>query len=234
LPYALRAFRRVKPKLKKGSNARKRTITLEEYFKILKHASPLLQLVLPVALNTGMRTGEIKKLRWSYVYLEEGFIRLPAKVTKEKRTKNIPINHHVREVLNGVKQPVRLVTHDHHDFVFSYEGKPLSVVTGFKATLKIACRRAKVPYGRKVTNGLTFHDIRRTVKTFMTEAGIDKAHRDVILGHTLEGMDVYYIAPTEETLKNVMEKYTNWLDEKIKCYLESVDQSVDKKASQYQ
>jgi hypothetical protein len=37
------------------------------------------------------------------------------------------------------------------------------------------------------------HDLRRTVKINMLEAGADKTYRDLILGHSLEGMDRHYI-----------------------------------------
>jgi hypothetical protein len=61
----------------------------------------------------------------------------------------------------------------------------------------------------------------------MLNAGVDKAHRDLILGHSLEGMDIHYIAPDEDTLTQAMEKYTRWLDDQIGHGLASVDPSVD-------
>ena len=54
-------------------------------------------------------------------------------------------------------------------------------------------------------------------------------HRDLILGHSLRGMDVHYIAPDEDSLKLAMEKYTKWLDDQIAHSLASVDQIVDQK-----
>ena len=75
---------------------------------------------------------------------------------------------------------------------------------------------AKVPYGRKVEGGATFHDIRRTVKTNMFYAGVDKVYRDLILGHSLKGMDVHYLSPSEEALRKAMDKYADWIDEKVK------------------
>ena len=39
------------------------------------------------------------------------------------------------------------------------------------------------------------HDFRRTVKTNMLEAGVDKTYRELILGHSMEGMDRHYIKP---------------------------------------
>jgi len=57
----------------------------------------------------------------------------------------------------------------------------------------------------------------------MLNAGVDKVHRDLILGHSLKGMDIHYMAPDEDTLKEAMEKYTRWIDDQIA----NVDQSVD-------
>jgi hypothetical protein len=55
----------------------------------------------------------------------------------------------------------------------------------------------------------------RTVKTNMLAAGIDKAHRDVILGHSLQGMDVHYLVPSEESLRGAMDRYRRSLDNEI-------------------
>ena len=145
------------------------------------------------------------------------FIRLPAEVTKEKRGKNIPINYHAKRALDALPRALK------HDFVLTYQGKPLISKGGFQVVLKKTCTKAGLPYGRKTPDGLTFHDIRRTVKTNMLNAGIDKSHRDIILGHTLQGMDIYYLSPNEDILKQAMDQYTRWIDDQIA----NVDQSVD-------
>jgi hypothetical protein len=59
------------------------------------------------------------------------------------------------------------------------------------------------------------HDIRCTVKTNMLAAEVDKTYRDLILGHSLQGMDVHYIQPGEEALKQAMARYTAWLGEQL-------------------
>lgn len=216
---ALKAFRKVKRKLKKGSNARKRILTSDEYLRLIDNALPHLRPILITAYNTGMRAGELRLLKWSYIDRKEGFIRLPAKVTKEKRAKSIPINHHVARILDSITHALL------HDFVFTYRGRCISHKGGLKKSFATSCRKANIPCGRKVENGFIFHDIRRTVKTNMLNAGVDKVHRDVILGHSIEGMDVHYLAPSEDTLRDAMVRYTEWLD----CELDSasVDQAVD-------
>ena len=61
----------------------------------------------------------------------------------------------------------------------------------------------------------------------MVSAGVDPAHRDKIMGHSLQGMDAHYIAPNDDTLMLAMEKYTDWLDDQIAHSLANVDQNVD-------
>ncbi|MFC1819895.1 site-specific integrase [Thermodesulfobacteriota bacterium] len=127
------------------------------------------------AFNTGMRKGEIRKLRWKFIDEEKMFIRLPPGITKESNYKNIPINKNVEEVLKSIPR------YENHDFIFTYNGNPITRRDGLKKSFMTACKKAGIPYGRKTLNGITFHDIRRTVKTYMLKAGVDKVYRDLIL-----------------------------------------------------
>ncbi len=207
--HALKAFRKIKRKLKRGANARERTINFEEYIKLIEKTASHFKPVLIIAFNTGMRSGELQKLKWSYIDKEKSFIRLPPEVTKERKAKDIPINHNVKDALDSLPRALM------HDFVFTYKGRPLSHINGFVSPFKTACDRAGLPYGRNTKDGITFHDTRRTVKTNMVAAGVDPVYRDLILGHSLQGMDMHYLAPSEDTLKEAMSKYTAWIDEKL-------------------
>jgi integrase len=201
----VKAFRRVKPLALRGSNARKRTITIGEYISLLEAAPAFLKGMVILAMNTGMRPGELRQLRWSYIDRVNGFIRLPAAATKEGHDKTIPINHHVKAVLDGTLRHLGL------DFVFANGGQPIQGPKAVSEALKGACVRAGVAYGRKALGGMTMHDIRRTVKTNMLAAGVDKTYRDLILGHALQGMDRHYIKPSEDALTQAMAVYTAWL-----------------------
>ena len=74
---------------------------------------------------------------------------------------------------------------------------------------------AGITYGMNEKDGVIFRDIRRTFKTDMLNAGVDKTHRDMIMGHSLQGMDKHYLVAMEESLIAAMDRYTNWSDEKI-------------------
>ncbi|UCF83345.1 MAG: site-specific integrase, partial [Desulfobacteraceae bacterium] len=217
--HTVKAFRKIKRKLKKGSNARKRVIDRSEYLKLNNAAASHLKPIIIVAYNTGMRRGELRKLQWSHVDRKNMFLRLPKEITKEGKDKIIPINYHVNVTLDNIPRALN------HDFVFTYKGQPISHKDSLKKSFKTACDDAGIPHGTKTPNGITFHDIRRTVKTNMLTAGVDKAHRDMILGHSLEGMD--YLIPTEDSLKEAMDRYTKWLDGQLAEVLN--DQEIEGK-----
>lgn len=202
----LKAFRRIKKLLKAGSNVRDQLVSLEQYTKLIENASAHYQPVLTIAIHTGMRMGEIKNLKWSYIEKKDLMIRLPKEVVKEGKPKSIPINHHVKTVLDALPHAL------HHDFVITYRGMPMNGKSSLKKQFPEICRKANIPYGRKVKGGITFHDIRRTFKTNMVTAGVDKVYRDAILGHMLTGMDAHYIVLTDSVLRKSMDRYTIWFD----------------------
>ena len=61
-------------------------------------------------INNGMRPGELRRLRLSYIDRPGGFIRIPADATKERHEKAILINHHAKAVRDDQMR------HLHHDY----------------------------------------------------------------------------------------------------------------------
>jgi integrase len=215
----VKAFRKVKNRLVAGSNARGRTLTLDEYQRLVEAAADHLRPIIITGYFTGMRQGELLQLKRSHIGRDYQMIRFPLGLTKEGKMKgipedsplrkNIPINHHVKAAL----KTIFLSKVVHADFVFTYQGKPIGAK--IRNAFKGACQRAGIPYGTKLENGVRFHDIRTTVKTNMLRAGIDKVLRDTILGHSLKGMDAYYLKPSDEDLQEAMDKFTEWFDTQL-------------------
>ncbi len=216
----LKAFLRVKNVSTKAERTRTRKATIEEYLKLVDEATPHLKGMLIVAFNTGMRPGEIRGLKWSYIDRKSMFIRLPAEITKGKAPREIPINHHVKAVLDSVPRAIN------HAFVFTYKGKPVKSRSNQGSAFHGACQRAGIPYGRKPENGLIMQDFRRTFKTNMLKAGIDGIYRDKIVGHSLKGMDAHYIVPDEDDLRNAMDIFTEWVDLEIATVNQTVNQNT--------
>lgn len=221
----LKAFMAIKRKLSKGDNARTEKLTVYQYLKLKETAAEHLKPFIVVAFNTGMRLGEIRTLEWKDVDRKSGFVRLPKEKTKTKNGRTIPINEHLEAVLASAKKVQAL--HPKHDFVFTYKGNPIGFTFdeegklveggrgGLKRSIQTAYKNAEIPYGMGTPGGQRFHDIRRSVKTFMVSAGVDKVYRDTIMGHSLKGMDVHYTVPSDEDLKGAMKLYTDWLNREI-------------------
>lgn len=198
----IKAFRKTKRLLEKGSNVRKTTVGIMQYLKLLKFASPHYKAVLTIAFNTGMRLGEIRQIRWPHIDWTKMMIRLPKEVTKEGRAKDVPINYHVKSVLDSLPRSIL------SDYVITYRGRPLKYKNSLKKQFQEVCKKADIVYGRKAMGGIVFHDIRRTFKTNMLLAGVDKVYRDAILGHSLKGMDAHYIVVSDASLTSALDKYT--------------------------
>ena len=219
----LKPFRRTKRLLKFGANARDVKVSVEQYLKLLDHVPSYYRSALIIVYNTGMRKGEIKQLKWSYIDRDNMMIRLPKEVTKEAKPKSIPINHHVKAVLDKLPRTI-------HGYILTYKGRPMTGKNNMRTQFPRACKKAGIPYGRNQPGGITFHDIRTAVKSYMEEAGVGGARRDAILGHSKKGMDRHYLFVSDESLKQGMDQYTVWLDQQIDSHSQSVAHFVAQEA----
>jgi integrase len=152
-------------------NGRCRFLSSEEEERLLSvctadraHLKP----IIIIALNTGMRRGEILSLKWSEIDLGRGIIHLTR--TKSGRPREIPISSVVRQEL------LNLQSGRDGDFVF---GNPVTgrALTHCKRAFSSACRVAGV-------EDLHFHDLRHTAATRMAETGAEPSTIKDILGHS--------------------------------------------------
>jgi integrase len=178
----LKPFNRTKNLLsgkKRGTNARDRLLSIEEVEALSKaikmeHTRDIFCL----GYWTGMRAREVRKLRWSMVNLKDRIITLPENLTKEGKKKEIPISKEAHIFLTRDNRHIRKAGEDDH--VFLYHGKPIGA--NFHTGLKTASQEAGIAWGREVPGGWIYHDLRRTFKTDMRKAKVDKTVRDSILG----------------------------------------------------
>ena len=63
----------------------------------------MLRPIVVMALNTGMRKGEILNLKWENIDLKNSFILLNQEQTKNGERKEIPINSTLRESLKRLQ-----------------------------------------------------------------------------------------------------------------------------------
>jgi integrase len=164
-----------KVKLTPENNRRIRFLSKEESQTLIDCSISHLKPIVIMALNTGMRLGEILKLKWEQVDLRHGFILLDD--TKNNERRQIPINSTLREVLE--KLPIGLKI----EHVFTGDdGKPYNRV---KSSFATALKRANILDFR-------FHDLRHTFASQLVMSGVDLATVKELLGHKSISMTMRY------------------------------------------
>ena len=205
----------IRGKKAKKKYARNRVLEIEEYCRLIPHLPQHLKELIEVALYTGMRKSELISgrtngepttgLTRSQVDYKNMVIHLTE--TKTNIPRDIPITGELESILE------KIITRWHPESVFTFKRKPFSDV---RTGLIKACKAASITYGKMVPGGFVFADLRRTAKTLMARAGIDKAYRDGLLGHESQDMDRHYLHPDfDKDLRRAMEKYHSWLVDQI-------------------
>lgn len=143
----------------------------------LVHSRFLRPLVV-LALNTGMRRGELLSLEWPRVDLGQREIRvINAKSKAGDRV--IPMNAAVHSLLCDLAKRAT------SPFVFPSNRKPgerlLDLKKGFKTTMRLAGIRP-----------IRFHDLRHTFATRLVRAGVDLVTVSHLLGHSRITMTARY------------------------------------------
>jgi integrase len=169
-----------------NENARDRWLTVEEEEILLKAATNpgWLKSMLIVALHTGMRRGEILKLKWQDLNFSRRLVMVQKSKNREKRT--IPMSKTLHGILFG--QKVR----DISGRVF-----PLSV-----RSLREAFRKT---LSKTDIKDFKFHDLRHTFATRLVQNGVDLYKVKELLGHKTISMTMRYAHHYPESLRASVE-----------------------------
>ena len=141
--------------------------TLPECGTYADHLTPFVLL----ALNTGLRRGEIFNLRWRDVDLVGANLTVGGQGAKSGRTRHVPLHEKIVAVVKawrpeGVSPEAYVFPGD--------EGKPM---TSLKTSWMAIAKAAKLKHFR-------FHDTRHTFASKLVQAGVDLATVRELLGHS--------------------------------------------------
>lgn len=205
----LKIFKKVEKMLKRNSNVRNRILSKDEFEDLLSNSPQHVKPIVNTGYYTGMRLAEILNLTWNKLDLKERVISLEAEDTKDEEPRAIPICDKLYNVLKAIPRAI----HDRH--VFLYKGRP---VKSINRALRTACKEAGITWGRFVTDGFVFHDLRHTFNTNMRKAGVPESVIMEITGHsTREMFDRYNTIDAEDTRQAI---------DQLQDYLQSVAQNV--------
>ena len=144
----------------KIDNVRKRVFSEVEYQQLLEVCPLWLRRIVIMARGTGMRQGEILKLRWSDVDLQTGFVRLKASMTKTDEARSVRL---LPEVIAMLRETPRAL---HTQQVFlSATNRPIPYWTTYvQKTWKQSLEKAGI-------EGACFHDLRHDFVTRAMRSG---------------------------------------------------------------
>jgi integrase len=174
----------------RADNTRTRYLTEEEeaeLFKALEGQDWLKNLV-TAAIHTGMRRGELFKLKWFDVDFGRGVIHV--RETKTAKDRIVPMSAAVREVFERQPKTSGVV------FPSPRTGGQL---VDIKHAFTLACDAAKIKDFR-------FHDLRHTAATRLADAGVNVVVIAEILGHGDIRSTKRYSHAMEEAKREAVEK----------------------------
>ena len=150
---------------------KERILTEGEIARLVAHAEGDLKYMTLIALNTGMRRGEIFQLKTSLINLREGFLTIEAVTSKTKRTRDIELNKSMMDLFAKLL-PERMK--QEYFFENPHTGKPYTDIKKGWATL---LKKAGI-------ENLRFHDLRHIFATYGILRGGDLISLQATLGHT--------------------------------------------------
>ncbi|MCP4651899.1 MAG: tyrosine-type recombinase/integrase [Candidatus Omnitrophica bacterium] len=164
-----------KVKLFKENNKRLRYLEQHEVDALLAVCNGYLKNIVVVALNTGMRRGEILGLKWADIDFRRGIIYLLE--TKNGHKREVPMNKSVKQAL------VRQRKHKDSEYVF-YK-KDGSSIGSVKKSFLYAIKKTGII-------NFKFHDLRHTFASHLVMSGIDLNTVRELLGHKSMQMTLRY------------------------------------------
>ncbi|MCW5967591.1 MAG: site-specific integrase [Blastocatellales bacterium] len=137
-----------------------------------------------VAIDTAMRKGELLKLRWDWIDLENRMIHLPAPITKTQRARDIAMTGRVEAELRRIweQSPKSLDL-----TVFGIEA-------GFKRAWATALEKAEI-------EDLHFHDLRHSAASRLIAAGVPHVEVMKVVGHETLDMLARYVNVDHDTIR---------------------------------
>lgn len=179
LRTALQARDELMKKSREGANVRhlKRG---EPLSPPLMHFGDHLTPAVLLSINTGLRRGELFKLKWSSVDFDRGLVTVEGRNAKSRQTRHVPLNDEATSLLRRWREQ-------------SADGaRVFSVATNFKNGWKALLKRAGITQFR-------WHDMRHHFASRLVQRGVPLNTVRDLLGHSTVQMSLRYahLAPDQ-------------------------------------
>ncbi|HEY4370194.1 MAG TPA: site-specific integrase [Steroidobacteraceae bacterium] len=179
------------------------------------HVMPMVLL----ALNTGMRRGELFQLKWTDVNLKTRWLTIGGRTSKSKQTRRLPLNREALTVLEGWRAQSKTSA---NPYVFPGAGNsPLTTITtSWRSVRKAADLR-----------DFRFHDLRHHFASRLVQSGVDLNTVRELLGHADLQMVLRYAHLAPGGLASAVEKVARVADQKALLGAPEGSDTTDRKAA---
>ena len=189
-------------KMARERRTRRQVLSIAEEPFLLGSAKNHLYAMVLMALDTGMRRGEITTQLWEDIDFSQKVLFVTHSKTPEGESREIPLTERLHEYLHRNRKAAGLV--------ISFKGRPVRIV---KRTWKTALKNATLRHIR-------FHDLRHTFNTRLMEAGVLQEIRMALMGHS-SGSKVHSIythieLPAKRKAIRTLEAWVNQQQEELK------------------
>ena len=155
-------------------------------------------------LLTGARRQELAKLKWSDIDFElKKFTIADKSTTNTVRTRVLPLAPWLERVIRSMPKV------DGNDYVFAAPKSKLGYVQDARATLAPVLEHAGIAH-------LTPHGLRRTFSLVGEAASCPSGAIEQLMGHSVKSMEEHYKPRRTEQLRQVLERYENFVAEQAK------------------
>ena len=179
-------------KFLKEPPGRMRYLKSEEVVALLNACADHIRPIVVIALNTGMRKGEILNLKWADTDLKNRKIMVINAKNNESRV--IPINQTLHKDLSNLSRNIN------GEYVFpNRDGLPFGDI---QKSFSSALKHAKIEDFR-------FHDLRHTFGSHMVMQGVDLRTVQQVMGHKDIKMTMRYSHLSPEYVQEAMERLDN-------------------------
>jgi integrase len=145
---------------------RRQILSLAEEASLLRVAKGHLRTMIVIALDTGMRRGEITNQKWEDVDFSQKILSVTHSKTAGGESREIPLTKRLYELVIDNRKP--------NGLVIEFQRQPVRII---KTTWRTALKNAGIRHVR-------FHDLRHTFNTRLMEAGVLQEVRMALMGHS--------------------------------------------------
>jgi len=160
----------------KENNVRElRYLKTEEIIRVLDAADLLMQKVIKILLNTGLRRAELVYLQWEDIDFQNKLVKVQSKPEygfhpKSYKPRSIPMNSEVEKILMDLPQAGK--------YVFDNgKNQPIHAENWFLRKFKKITKRAGI-------KGACIHTLRHTFASYLVMSGVDLRTVQELLGHS--------------------------------------------------